>query len=201
MLEEILKLNVGVALESLSVAGNILRNNARNSMKSKSVHWSTDYANGKKLIKKDASALKELGLRITASGVANPSSMANMITSYLMPKSLVVVVGGKHRTTTLTKYRDGKPAGTIRVKGVGKSTQAILHKLNFGEITEDYSRGNSEESIKGFKNAKYVGYHFMEEGYRNSTAAIADAMTIRYEKILGRAIDIANVQVRIIKVS
>jgi len=202
LLDEILKLSYGVALESLSVAGSILRDNARKSMKSKSHHWVSDYATGKRVIKKDLSSFKELGIRISSSGTAaNPASMSSMLTSFLMPKSLTVVIGGKHPSATLTKYTDGKPSGSIRVKGVGKATHAILHKLNFGERNEHHSWNGNKDSMKRFRDAKYVGYHFMEDGYSAAKSGIEDALTKRYEKLLHKAVNRADVKVKITKVS
>ena len=208
MLDEILKLSYGMALESLSVAGSILQKNARNAMKRRSHHWIYDFTSGKRVIKK-STELKELGLRISqhSGQVENPDSMSNMITSFLMAKSLTVVVGGQHKAFTPIKFTDGKPSGLMgRVGSVGKKTHSILHKLNFGERDEfhgwtDENGTWSKKSMPNFANARYVGYHFMENGYSESKGAIVDAMTKRYSSMLHKAVDRANVKIRKRKVA
>lgn len=199
MLDEIVKLNYGSAREALSIAGDILRKNVRNEMKRSSHHWEQEWVNGKHRIWKRKD-LRELGLRKSSKGgMANPDSMSNFITSYMGNKSTTVVVGGAHRDANMVMYRDGKPSGSIKLKGISKATQAILNKLNSGEINEYYTRNGSDASAQRFSNARYVGYKFMEKGYASSKSAIEDAMTNTYSKILGRAVDRANVHVREVK--
>lgn len=198
MLEKIQLLSHGMALEVLSVAGSILQKNARNAMKRSSHNWHQIYRNGKMTVKKGE--LRELGLRInqTTGSSANPDSMSNMITSYLNEKSMVVTIGGRHKSFTPNKRTGGVVTGRLgRINSVGKKTHSIIHKLNFGGYLDkqlpDYERAKNQI---GTKHTKYKGYHFMEQGYSESKAAMVDAMTNRYNSLLHKAVNRADVKVR-----
>lgn len=197
MLEKIRLLSHGMALEMLSVAGSHLQREARKSMRRQSHNWHQLFRNGKIVIKK--ADLRELGLRISHSdgSLANPNSMSNMITSYLMEKSMTVVIGGKHKSFVPNSRDGGVVTGKrSRVNAVSKSTHSILHKLNFGERNEHHTWGGKKESMARFANAKYKGYDFMEQGYSSARSDIVDAMTRRYESLLHKAVNRADIKVR-----
>lgn len=196
ILDEILKVNYGVAKESLSIAGDAVRKGARNAMKQKMHHWHTEYVDGKRQIRKREDA-KELGLRIAkGGGIASPDSMANMITSYIGENSLTMVVGGKHKAATLIKYKDGKPNGTIKLFAVSKATHAILHKLNFGERNEFHTWNGPKESMARFANARYIGYKFMEQGYSDTKAYIEDIMGEKYASLFHKSVNNIDVKLK-----
>lgn len=197
LLAEIVKLSYGMALESLSVAGAKVQKEARNSLRSKSHNWFQQISNGKRRIYTDGATNRELGLRMSHSdgSLANPSSMSNFITSYLMEKSLTVVVGGRHSAFSPKKREGGKVTGTLnRVNGVSKASHGIIHKLNFGERNSEHS-WDGKDSMARFKGANYVARGFMEEGLSASRSGVIDAMTKRYGKLLHRAVDRANVKI------
>lgn len=206
LLEKIALLSRGVALESLSVAGSKIQKAARSALRSHSHNWFQYVRDGKVIIKKEENALRELGLRMSHSSgdAANPSSMANFITSYLNEKSLLVVVGGRHKSLTPTKFDNGEAVGKMgRVSGVSKQSQAILHKLNTGERTITDKSGNIQhtwdgqtKSMRRFQNAKYKGRRFMEAGYSSSASSVVDSMTKRYELLLGKAVNRATIKVK-----
>lgn len=198
MLEKIQLLSHGMALESLSVAGSHLQREARAAMRRKKHTWHQIFKNGKIIVQQGE--LRELGLRISHNdgSLANPDSMSAMITSYLNEKSMVVTVGGRHKAFTPTKRENGVVTGKLkRVGSVGKQTHGILHKLNFGGKLSDqleyYDRGDNPAN---FKNATYRGYDFMGQGYRNSISSITEAMTSRYERLLHKAVNRADVKVK-----
>lgn len=192
MLEKIMLISHGMALETLSVAGAHLQREARLAMVRKRHQWANEIEGGKRRIYKMQNANRELGLRMAREGgLANPKSMSNFITSYLNEKSMVVVVGGRHKSFTPNKRRDGEVVGTMpRVAAVSKASHAILHKLNFGELNENYTR----KSMRRFRGAQYTGYRFMEEGYAAAKGQIEDAMTRRYETLLHKAVNRAKVK-------
>jgi hypothetical protein len=195
MLEKIALVSRGVALECLSVAGAQLQKQARMAMRRKQHYWHNEYVGGKRKIFKSTSQARELGLRISSAtgSVDDPASMANFISSYLDEQHSLVVVGGKHKSFVPKKRENGEVVGTMpRVKGIGTESHAILHKLNFGELLPEYPR----VSMPRFRNAKYVGYHFMEDGWRAAQGAIEDSLTRRYEAIIGKAVNRANVKTR-----
>jgi hypothetical protein len=192
MLEKILELSYTTALESLSVAGNAIREEARSAMRSKTHNWFQKMTSeGRMVLYRNPNKLRELGLRIShATGqVDDPESMQNFITSYLMEKKLTVVVGGRHRAFRPKMIRDGKIVGTLgRVNAVGRETHAILHMMNFGEAIPGYEADYN-------KGGERKGYHFMEEGFSHARGRVADAMTKRYESLLHKAVDRANVKI------
>ena len=62
--------------------------------------------------------------------------------------------------------------------------------MSFMLVKEFYAR----ESYPLFEGAKYVkNRNFMEKGYANSKSMILDTLTTRYESLLHRAVDRANV--------
>lgn len=201
LLDEMAKLSVSLALEVLSVSGAKLQKEARKSMRSKSHRWHKAIVNGKLRIQYTNNADNILGQRLNIKSKSNTPSMANMITSRLIEDRLTVVVGGGHKSFLPSIRRDGKFVGKgDRVFGVGLNTLSILHKLNFGD--REFTHGSShhkhawgsayERSV--FKNVKFKGYHFMEEGYNNAKPAILDAMTSRYENLLHKAVNNAKIK-------
>jgi len=201
MLEKIMQISYGMALESLSVAGAKVQSAARKALKSKSHNWHQliDLETHKRKIFKDMSQARELGRRMSydSGGDASPNSMANMITSNLIAKHLTVVIGGKHKSFQPRRYKDGKDQGSFggRVKGVGVDTFGILHKLNAGERNQDHNWAGSKKSMKGFELANYQAYNFMEEGAMMAQGAVLAAMTTRYESLLHKAVNNANIRV------
>jgi len=195
MLEKILELSYGMALESLSVAGSHVQKAARKSMRQQSHNWNQDFINGKRRIYKTARQPRELGLRMSMkrAGLANPRSMSNFIKWYLMEKHLTVVIGGRHPSFTPIKREGGQVKGYMkRISATSKASHAILEKLNSGELNENYDR----KSMPRFKGAEYVkNRNFMDKGANAAKGAVLDAMTRRYESLLHKAVNNANIRV------
>ena len=182
LLDEVVKVNANVALEMLSVAGNAIKDGARESMRSKTNKW---YFNADKnsLYKGNA---RELGLRVSGA-----RSMANLITSNLMESKFTVVVGGRHEAKTVNIRRNGKIVGTDRLFGVNGSNHAILHKLEFGERLDLYNRDVRNEEI--LEKTKFKGHGFMREGLNRSKARVNEALTRRYKEVFNTSV--ANITV------
>ena len=203
ILDAMANVSRGVALESLSVAGNYIRNNARNELLTAERHnWFQRIAQDKKSgvlggrqIVYDASRDREFGSRMSyeTGGNARPGSMANFITSFLMDNHMLMVVGGKHGRSKQTKYREGKAVGSFSLGSVTKQSHAILHKLNFGEQNEHHRWKEGSRSIKQFE-GKWQARRFMEKGYRGAVPAINNAMNSRLLSLLGGAIN--NIEIR-----
>lgn len=203
MLDRIMELSYGTALEGLSVAGSEVQKATRASLKSKSHNWHQmiDPETNKRRIFKNTNELRELGRRMSydSGGDASPNSMASMITSRVNPKHLSVIIGGKNSSFQPRSYKDGKDVGSYgsRVKAVGADTFSILHKLNTGERNSDHNWVGSKKSMEGFKLANYEAYNFMEEGAMMAQGAVLDAMTSRYQTLLHKAVN--NAKIRVVK--
>lgn len=201
LLDKIAKISVGMALESLSVAGAHVQKQARISLRSKSHNWHQSIIDGKKQIRYDGSQMRELGVRMSQKDgtTASPRSMANFINSYLMAERLTVVIGGMHKGFNPVKYQDGFPVGSLpKVAGVSKGSHAILHKLNFGELNEEYTSRVRPKSMKRFENANYKGYRFMQEGYGRAKPLVEDAMTRRAERLFHEAVNKVEIRRRVV---
>lgn len=200
LLDEMLGRSYGLAQESLSVAGIAVMKNARNEMKRYRHHWSHELKNGKRWIFNNKNEYYELGARISHSSGSkdNPDSMSSMISSYLAPKSLTVVIGGSHPTFAPRKFKDGLVTGTMSpVKGVGSKGRAILHKLNTGEVSDEHPYSKISSSInKPFENRdrKYIKRPFMDRAWNNSQSHINDKLKTRYENSFYRVFN--NIKIK-----
>lgn len=203
ILDEIARVSRGVALESLSVAGSKIRDNSRAELiRSDRHHWFQTRGGGKALsgrrIVYDQTKSKEFGARVSHDTFdsANPGSMANFITSFLMEKHLTVVVGGRHGKETPNSYRGGEVVGKEKPIGpITKEAHAILHKLNFGEKNEFHRWKEGKASIDAFNN-KWKGRGFMAKGYSIAVPSINEALTSRLLKSLGGAINKIEIRER-----
>jgi hypothetical protein len=205
LLDEIANLSRGVALESLSVAGSKIRDSARAEFERSEGHrWFQQILNksvgklGNRRIYQSKDSYKLFGLRTSykTGQLSNPPSMKSFITSYLMDKSLTVVVGGMHPKFKPIIYRDGKVKGTLpSVAGVSKRSHAILHKLNYGEQNEYHRWDEGKESIKQFKN-KWKPRHFMGKGYGQAKPAVNEALTKRLLQHVGKAVNRIEIKKR-----
>jgi len=192
-----------VALEQMSKSGNYVRKAARNRMRMprNRHHWFQKLGSlGKRAPYKDLNNTKELGFRTKIDGTpASPESMSNMITSYLSEASRIMVVGGTHKRGTQVLRRDGQIMGKTTVYGVSKHTWSILNKLDRGARNEFHGwgpNGVNKLSMKGFRSANYVPHNFMLQGLADATPYIAQQLHSEYEKIIGKAVNRVNVQVK-----
>lgn len=207
VIDKIVELNRGVVLESLSVAGSHVQKGARGAFKaSRKHHWHqklVEAAEGKILGKRrifKSSEAREFGRRMSyeTGKDAKPDSMVNFINSYLMKKSLVVVIGGKHPSFKPTVYKDGKVAGSLkRVAGVSKHSQAILHKLNTGKRNSDHRWAEGQKSINQF-NEKWQGREFMSKGFFSASGAVNTALGDRLLGLLDKQISRIEVKPKVV---
>lgn len=199
MLQALKAVSQDVAYEHMSKIGNAVRKNAKNSMARHRHNWLQKSSGGKLIPYKSKSQTKELGMRTKKNGnVDSPDSMGNMISSFLMEKSGTLIVGGRNKAFTPVKRRDGEIVGTEkRQPTITKHTQSIVHKLDTGERNRHHGWGSvgSKDSMPSFKNAKYVGRHFMIKAFGESIPYMKQELTIGYEKTIGRAVN--RVQIRL----
>lgn len=201
LIDEMLKISVTVALQGLSQAGSKIQKYSRKNFEMYRHGWLQEFAGGKRTIRKSGENAKQLGLRLVHNSGedADPASMKNFIMSYLMPKHLMVIVGGAHPGFTPVKYENGAVAGTLPYQnGVSKQGQAIIHKLNTGERNEHHRWDGSAKSMARFEGATYIGRGFMDKGFNSARAEVAQAMTTLAEANFHRAV--GNVEVKIRRV-
>jgi len=203
MLQTIRTVSRDVAFEHMSKIGNKVRVNAGKAMnqqrhrhswlnkKTKAGGRSPYYSSTKQ---------KNLGHRTKPGGALdNPSSMSNMISSFLMEKSGVLLVGGRNKAFTPIRRKDGKVVGTAKRQGaITKHTQSIIHKLDTGERNENHGWGKAgnKPSMEGFKDARYKGRRFMRDGFNKSIPYMKSELTSGYEKTVGRAVNKVSVNLK-----
>lgn len=198
LIDKIIEVSRGMALESLSVAGSQIQKEVRKSFRKNTHHWHQriNAKTGKREIFKDESVSRKLGYRMSRNTgkASNPKNMSSMITSYLMDKSMTVVVAGRHPSFVPEERRDGMLTGKKfkRVGGVSQQTFDILSKLNFGGKLPDH-KWNGGGSIKNFAGANYVARNFIDEGFNASKNLVLESMTKRYEKLLHKAVNNAKI--------
>lgn len=184
-----------LAREALQAAGAKLASRARKEMKTETTDWWQEVRNGKRRIFK--SMTHNIGDRMshTTGETLNPKNMASFINFYMSPKNpYVVVVGGAHPDFTPLKIRDGKVVGAYgKVKGVGKTGAAIIHKLDTGELNE-YHPYSKKSWIPG---ARYPNRGFMQRAFSMSRTQIENTVISRFEKATHNIIN--NVEVKAIR--
>ena len=144
---------------------------------------------------------KNLGHRTNPDGkLDNPPSMKAMISWFLMEKSGVLIIGGKSPAHRPIKRRDGEIVGVMdRQAPITAQTQAIIHKLDTGERNSNHGWGHlgrDIESMDRFKNARYRGRRFMQDGFNRSIPYMKQELTSGYEKTVGRAVNKVKVKLK-----
>ncbi len=197
-----------LAREQMSKAGHYVKEAMRSSMRRRGHSWHQRVNSKGKIHPVKARNFKQLGRRTTRKGTPShtPPSMANFITSYFQEKSGTLVVGGGHAGFRPIMRKDGKITGVgSYVKGIGKHSQSILHKLDTGERTMTTKKGtynhgwwsNGAVGEKSFiKGANFKGRGFMNEGIRRASGKVNSMITSEYDKSFGRAMNRATVNVK-----
>jgi len=204
MLQAIRVVSRDVAFEQMSKIGNKVRVNAGKKMNQQRHRHSwlnKETKDGKRSPYYSKTSQKNLGRRTRPDGsVDTPSSMSNMISSFLMEKSGVLMVGGKNKAFTPVKRRDGEVVGTEKRQGaITAHTQSIIHKLDTGERNKEHgwgTAGTSKTSMEGFKKARYRGRRFMRDGFNQSIPYMKQELTKGYEKTIGRAVNKVSVKIK-----
>ena len=197
-----------VAFEQMSKIGARVKKNVDRRMKSTSNYhgWNQKSVNGKLRPYYSSSNKKQLGERTKKDGsVDSPSSMSNMVRFMLMEKSGVMIVGGKMKNHSAVKRVDGKIVGAIPVKAVSGHTQSIIHKLDTGKRNSAHgwgSFGHQKASMSGgsethgMHGKRFKARYFMVKGFNDSKSYMKSQLTAEYEKVIGRAINKADVKVQ-----
>ena len=209
LLDKIAEINYGQGLDALEHAGIKIRQAQRRALKSSSTIISQHYdKKGNLKIRRPSGNVKQvLGERIShrnKGSMENPSSMANFITSNLMPHAMTMVVGGKHRKLRPKKRRDGKIVDNENEVGaVTKYSYAILQKLNSGDSSDsDYKkiyRTKAQEKI--FGNMRFRKQNFMEKGYNSVRGDVKNIMTDKLNSMIHKQVNRAEVKMREVRTS
>lgn len=205
VLEAIQHISRDVAFEVMSKVGNTIRLNAGNRMRSPSHHhgWMQVSHKGRLEPYFSQTKTKELGERTDKSGkTASPDSMSAMISSFLMEKSGVLVVGGLSPNFTPITRKDGKITGVgKRVGAIGQHTQSIIHKLDTGERNKHHGWGKLGRIKQNpfFRDPRFKGRHFMKAGFNDSKSYMAQQLTTAYKEIVGRAINKVEIKPKVYK--
>jgi hypothetical protein len=196
IMDKLKDLSRGVALEGLSVAGSHVKDAARSQFKKSAKHrWAQKIAEekgvlGRRRIMQTESPNNVFGRRMShkTGETDSPDSMAAFITSHMMEKSMVVVIGGRHKKSKQQKYENGEFRGyTAPIGPITKEAHAILEKLNSGERNEHHKWKEGKKSIKNF-DGKWHGRQFMSKGFFSAQAAVSQALTKRLLQNLDKAI-------------
>lgn len=144
---------------------------------------------------------KNLGQRTRPEGsLDSPASMSNMISSFLMEKSGVLIVGGKNKAFTPVKRKDGEIVGVEkRQSSITAHSQSIIHKLDTGERNRFHGWGASgslKSSMPNFEKARYRGRRFMRDGFNQSIPYMKQELTSGYVKTVGRAVNKVKVRLK-----
>ena len=209
LLDKIAEINYGQGLDALDHAGGKIRNAQRRAFRSSTTIIDQHYdRNGNLRIRRSTGKNQYgLGKRIShrnKGSMENPSSMESFITSNLMPNSMTMVVGGKHKKLRPKFRKDGKIVGdTNPVGAVTKYSYAILQKLNSGDASDsDYKkiyRSKAEERI--FKNMRFRKQHFMEKGYNSVRGDVKNIMTDKLESMIHKQINRVEVKLKEVRTS
>ncbi|MEA2091048.1 MAG: hypothetical protein U9O83_01630 [Campylobacterota bacterium] len=197
-----------LAREQVSKGGNAIRRSMRAGMMRHRHHWfARKDSDGNLYLARDKSKSKRLGQRFTRDGkpAQNPSSMANLITSYLDEKNGMLVVGGKHPSFSPIIRKNGKVAGKgARVKAVGGYAFSIIHKLSSGKSEGGhgwYMNGKlvEQKDMPRMKNVKFIKRDFMRKGISASRSKFNSYITTEYDNLFKQTIQNEKVKVKVRK--
>ncbi len=194
LLAEMRGRTLGMAQESLQVAGSKVAEHSKKAMRNFKHHWFNAVIDGKYVEWESKTGVKELGVRISHTQAGSnswdslglgmaPRSMDSLIGFYLAPHSLTVTIGGGHPTFRPRAFKDGLVSGYTgkTVKAVGSQGRAILHKMNTGEVTDEHPYYGGEHEFKPRP--------FLDQGFALAQTDINTALTDRFEETFKVAIN------------
>ena len=211
MLDEIATIHYGMGLDALDHAGSALRDATRQAMWlggahrwNQSVEMATQGKNkGRPTRRIFLGKVRAVGKMMShrTGSVHKPGHIKNFITSYLMERSMTMVVAGKHKAFRAKTRRNGKVVGSQRrTQAVGKGSYGILQKLNNGgsydQQSSDYKQHARGKTMDSFKNARYKPRRFIEKGRASAMPMVRHIMTTKLEKLIGQQINRAQVKAR-----
>jgi len=186
-------LGIGVMMQQMGHAGNVVKSSIREEMRSS---YGTLY---KTRVTKDGKAyllkggLRQFGLRESMSvdnQNSTPKSMDAMVQSFLMEKSQTLVVNGMMKRHTPTRYKDGKRVGFEKpVSAVGKNTYSILNRMDIGNYIDGYD-------FKSRLSNKNIGRHYAKKGISKAMPKVNYILLKEYEDIANRAINSTSLNPR-----
>jgi hypothetical protein len=203
-LDQLAIANKELAIDALYQSGIVLRTNTRDAFRMAHTEY-TQYINknGKKRWKK---GIGNFGDRINLEKRSHkPTSMENLITSFVMERQMTLVVGGMHKRAVGDNaqwiMRGGKRIGKSNfTHGVGKGSYAILDKLNSGDTSgSEYqdvqaqyrARGHSVFEQNG-QRMRFKPRNFIEQGRVMSMGKIKEIMVTKLEQAIGKALNRDN---------
>lgn len=189
LLDQIALISRGQALDALDYAGSKIREAQRKAFRASVGHdWHQRIENGKRIVYRGGPAT--LGKRLNWRK-AGPDNMDSMINSYLMEKSMTMVVGGMHKAFSAQIRRDGQVVG--RAKRIGQvlhGSYQILAKLNYGgswdQLDPDYKRLTRRKKSRMFPRPVYRKRLFIEKGRADSMGEVQDIMTKKLASMIGK---------------
>lgn len=200
MIDALLVLHQGYALEALGAAGGHLRKAIRAEILNVTSNWAfTIDDNGTYVPYITGDTRMGMHRYSHKTGaMTSPSSMANFVTSYIDEKNLMAVVGGVHRSSPQNKYRDGKIVGSFFLGGVGRNSLAILEKVNYGSMGT--SAGFDYQTKSPIRNPTFKARFFINKGKSRGLSRATQAVTERYSKAF-KSLDAVNIQPRIKRIA
>ena len=186
-------LGIGVMMQQMGHAGNVVKNSIRDEMNQSygTLYKTRVSKNGKPYLMKGG--LRKFGLRESMSidnQSARPESMNAMIQSFLMEKSQTLVVNGMMKSHTPTRYKDGKRDGFEETVGaVGKETYAILNRMDMGNYIDGYD-------FKSRLSNKNIGRRYAKKGISKAMPKVNYILLKEYEDIYKKASNNTNLKVR-----
>jgi hypothetical protein len=180
-------------IEQSSKAGDKTRKAVRRAFVSSSTKWVQEFVDGRRIIKKRPNYNSVLGKRFSQSSgnLADPSNMANFITSFTHKTTGTTVVGGTHPSHSPVKIENGKVTGRLpRQNGISKQTIAILEKLNYGANRKSEGRfsdklrwNNGVDSM--FDESTWKPRRFFEKGWNMVSGQVISDMTTELARLIG----------------
>lgn len=186
-------LGIGVMMQQMGHAGNVVKNSIRDEMNQSygTLYKTRVSKNGKPYLLKGG--LRKFGLRESMTidnQSARPESMDAMVQSFLMEKSQTLVVNGMMKRHTPTKYEDGERVGFEKtVQAVGKKTYAILNRMDMGDYIDGYD-------FKSRLSNKNIGRRYAKKGISKAMPKVSHILLKEYEDIYKKASNNTNLKVR-----
>lgn len=204
MLDEIAKWSYHSALASLDQAGMEIRDRTREAFATSAKHkWFTKIVNGKRVHYKGEN-YAVLGKRLNFKR-QGPDNMSNMIDSFLMEKSMTLVVTGMHKSFTPRYFSKEAKQGTTspiygkKVGAVLGGSWQILKKFSEGGrlSAQDEKYRNIKKPLSKGADPFYKPRHFVQRGRTAAMGKVTDIMTTKLESLIHRQVNRSTVKTQI----
>jgi hypothetical protein len=176
-----------LAKEAVSKGGAKVNDAMRNEMKAIR-HNRFTYRNGSGnlIMYFSKNKTKTLGARKNGS----PESMANFISNYFDEKNNLLVVGGMHKSTYAINRENGKIVGRTFLKGIGKHSYSMLHKMDTGERNEHHGwwSGRNKRTEPYMEDKNFIDYQYKRKGIKKSEGAFNQEINQKYDQQVKKVI-------------